>query len=337
MINFAIVGCGRIAPKHAQSLVGRDDVRLTVVCDIVKDKANAFAKQYQAQPIFDFDQMLARKDVDVVNICTPSGLHAQMAIKALQKGKHVVIEKPMALKVKDAEKVIEASVKYNRRLCVVLQNRYNSPMQDIKKIINQRGLGKIKLGNVTVRWCRNQEYYDDGWHGTKEMDGGVLMNQAIHHIDALQWLMGMPSAVFCKKATLAHNMEMEDTAVAFLEFPEGGLATIEASTICWPQNLEGSIALFGETGSVKVGGTALNRLVIWKIKGEEDREHEILTLAESDQQSVYGNSHSLVIEEMVSSVQQDRDPAISGLEGIRSLRIVEALYKSAEIGKKVTL
>ncbi len=337
MIKFAIVGCGRIAPRHAQSIVGCSNAKLTAVCDVVGEKANTLAKQYHSHPVFSFEEVLSRRDVDVINICTPSGLHAQMAIKALRKGKHVLVEKPMALTVKDAEEVIKTADRYKRKLCVVLQNRYNSPMQDVKKLVLQKGLGKIYLGNITVRWYRPQEYYNDGWHGTKDMDGGVLMNQAIHHIDALQWLMGMPRAVFCKKATLAHEMETEDTALAFLEFPGGALASLEASTICWPQNLEGSVSLFGETGSVKIGGTALNRLVIWKVKGEEDREHEILTLADSDPASVYGNSHTQVIEEMISAIEQDRDPATSGLEGIRSLQIVEALYKSAEIGKKVNL
>lgn len=337
MIRFAIIGCGNIAKRHAQSIAGCRGARLTVVCDQVEEKVNALAKEFKVEPVLSFDEVLARKDVDCVNICTPSGSHAKLAIKALQKGKHVVVEKPMALKVADAKKIIRAAKKYNRRLCVVLQNRYNKPMQDVKKLVDKKDLGKIYLGNITVRWYRPQEYYNDGWHGTKAMDGGVLMNQAIHHIDALQWLMGMPTAVFCEKSTLAHDMEMEDTAIGVLEFPGGALACLEASTICWPQNLEGSVSLFGENGSVKVGGTALNKLVMWKMKGQEDREQKILTRADSDPVAASGSSHTQVIKEMIDAIKQDRDPATSAQEGIKSLQIVEALYKSAESGKKVNL
>lgn len=337
MIRFAIIGCGNIAKKHAQAIADRPDAKLAVVCDFAKERVIDFAKENHAQPVFDFKEVLSRKDIDVVNICTPSGTHAELTIKALQKEKHVVVEKPMALKVKDAEKIIRTAKKHNRKLCVVLQNRYNKPMQDVKKLVEDGRLGRINLGNITVRWYRPQGYYNDDWHGTKSMDGGVLMNQAIHHIDALQWLMGMPIAVLCKKATLAHDMEMEDTAVGILEFADGRLASLEASTICWPQNLEGSVSLFGASGSVKIGGTALNRLVMWKVRGEEDKEHEILTLADSESLSMYGNSHSQVIQEMVDAIEQNRDPSISGSEGIKSLQIVEALYRSAESGKRIKL
>jgi hypothetical protein len=182
----------------------------------------------------------------VINICTPSGLHARMGIEAAQAGKHVVVEKPMALTIQDADALIAACAQANVTLTVVLQNRYNPPMQDLKALVESGRLGRLLLGNATVRWYRPQSYYEDGWHGTRAMDGGALMNQSIHHIDALQWLMGDVDSVFAYGATLAHCMECEDIGVAVWKFRSGALGVIEGSTVTWPENLEGSVAIFGE-------------------------------------------------------------------------------------------
>ena len=336
MKRFGIIGCGRIAPRHADSLAEIDGTKLVQVCDVLEARARHFAEKYKSSYCLDYHELLANPDVDIVNICTPSGLHAEMAIAALKAGKHVIVEKPMAMNVADADRMITTAKEMNRKLCIVLQNRYNPPMQDFYKAVRDGKIGRILLGSVTVRWYRPQEYYNDGWHGTKSMDGGALMNQSVHHIDALQWLVGVPvKSVFAYTATLAHQMEAEDVGVVTVRFENGALATIEGSTVTYPQNLEASVALFGEKGSLKVGGTALNRKVFWKVAGEIEHEKEMLTREEVDPPSVYGASHQHVLEDMISAVEQDCEPQTNGVEGRKSLVLVSAMYESAQTAREI--
>lgn len=336
-LRFGLIGCGRVAPRHAESVTQAPDATLVAVADVRASRAERFAKEYRAAPYTDYRRLLERPDIDVVSICTPSGLHADMAIAAMQAGKHVVVEKPMALSLADADRMLQAAAETGRKLCVVLQNRYNPPMQDLRRVVDSGRLGRLLLGSATVRWYRPQEYYEDEWHGTWAMDGGALMNQSIHHIDALQWLMGAPASVFAYTATLAHRMEAEDVGVAVIRFRSGALGTVEGSTITYPENLEGSVAVFGERGSLKVGGTALNRKTIWKIEGELEHEKELLTRDQLDPASVYGTSHSAVIADMIAAVREDRPPKTNGLEARRSVALVLAIYESARTGRPVDM
>ncbi len=336
--RFGIIGCGRIAPRHADSLKEIPGARLVAVADVIEGRARHFSTTYAARPYFDHRELLADPEVDIVNICTPSGLHASMAIEALQAGKHVIVEKPMAMNPADADRMITAAKAAGRKLCVVLQNRYNPPMQDFYQAVRQGKIGRVLLGSVTVRWYRPQEYYEDGWHGTLAMDGGALMNQSVHHIDALQWLVGEPvESVFAYTGTLKHRMEAEDAGVVLLRFSSGALASVEGSTIAYPQNLEASVALFGEKGSLKVGGTALNRKIFWKIEGELEHEKELITREEMDPPSIYGTSHRHVIEDMLEALEQDREPRTNGEEGRKSLVLVSAMYESARSGQPVSI
>ena len=281
--------------------------------------------------------MLARPDIDAVSICVPSGLHAQVAIDALQAGKHVLVEKPIALSLADADRMIAVARECGLRLGVVLQNRYNSPMQQVRRAVDEGRLGRLYLGNACVRWYRPQSYYDDEWHGTWAMDGGALMNQSIHHIDALQWFMGPVQSVQAYTATLAHRMEAEDVGVAVLRFASGALGTVEGSTLTWPQNLEGSVAIFGEHGSVEVGGTALNRITLWKVDGQLEQESEILTSQRVDPPSVYGYSHREVIRNFAQAVMDGKEPGTPGEEARKSLELVLAIYQAARTGVEVKL
>lgn len=337
IVRFGLIGCGRISPRHIQSLAQIPAGSLLAVADLIEARAQRAAHETGARPYTDYRRLLDRSDIDVVTICTPSGLHAGMAIEALQAGKHVLVEKPMALNLADADAMIAAAAQAGRRLGVVLQNRYNPPMQDLRRAVDGGRLGRLLLGNATVRWYRPQEYYEDGWHGTWAMDGGALMNQSIHHIDALQWLMGDPVSVFAYTATLAHRIEAEDAGVATIRFAGGALGVVEGSTITYPENLEGSVAIFGQRGSVKVGGTALNRKVFWKIEGQLEHEKELLTREQIDPPSVYGQSHRAVIEDMIDAVVQDRKPRTNGGEARRSVALVLAIYESARTGREVTL
>jgi UDP-N-acetyl-2-amino-2-deoxyglucuronate dehydrogenase len=336
-LRFGLIGCGRVAPRHAESLAELPGAALVAVADVRESRAQRFAKQYGADPYTDYRLLLARPDIDVISICTPSGLHAAMVIEAMQTGKHVIVEKPMALSLTDADAMIRVAHETGCKLCVVLQNRYNPPMQDLRRTVDSGRLGRLLLGNATVRWYRPQEYYEDEWHGTWAMDGGALMNQSIHHIDALQWLMGAPENVFAYTATLAHRMEAEDTGIAVIRFRGGALGVVEGSTITYPENLEGSVAVFGEHGSIKIGGTALNRKSIWKVEGELEHEKELLTRDQLDPSSVYGTSHRAVIVDMIEAIRDGRPPKTNGREARRSVALVLAIYESARTGRAVDM
>jgi predicted dehydrogenase len=336
-IRFGLIGCGRVSPRHLQSIAELADARLVAVCDVIASRVERVAKEHNAVAYVDYRQMLERRDIDVVNICTPSGMHAQMSIDALQAGKHVICEKPMAMNLADADRMIAAAKSTGKKLCIVLQNRYNPPMLDLRRLVDEGRLGKILLGNATVRWYRPQEYYEDGWHGTLAMDGGALMNQSVHHIDALQWFIGDVDSVFAHTATLAHKMQAEDAGVAVIRFKNGALGTVEGSTLTYPENLEGSVALFGEHGSVKVGGTALNRKVFWKIAGEMEHEHLLLMRDQMDPPSVYGFSHQAVIADMIAALRENREPRTDGREARKSVALVLAMYESARTGVSVKM
>lgn len=336
-MNFAIIGCGRIAPRHAQALQTIPDTRIAAVCDIIESRAENYSKTYGGDVYTDYRYLLDRKDIDIISVCTPSGLHAQMAMDIARAGKHILVEKPVALKLEDADALIRTAKECGVTLCCVLQNRFNPPMQELRHLVDSGQLGKLMLGAATVRWYRPQSYYEDGWHGTWAMDGGALTNQCIHHIDALQWLMGPVESVFAYTATQAHKMEAEDTGVAVLRFKNGGIGTIEGSTITYPENLEGSVAIFGEHGSVKVGGTALNRKIFWKVAEHLEEERDMLAREAVDPPSVYGYSHREQIMEMLSAIRENRTPKTSGAEARRSLELVLSIYESSRTRKEVFL
>lgn len=342
MIRFGLIGCGRVAPRHAQSLLQLPRTKLAGVADIVEARANHFAVEYKAphetiDAYTDYRALLDRDDIDAICLCVPSGMHAKLAMDALDAGKHVLVEKPIALSLEDADRMIAHAHACNRTLGVVLQNRFNHPMRKLRDAIDRGALGRLHLGAACVRWYRPQSYYEDGWHGTWAMDGGALMNQSIHHIDALQWFLGDVEAVSAYTATRAHVMEAEDIGVAILRFASGALATVEGSTVTWPENLEGSVAIFGDHGSVKIGGTALNRIVLWKVEGELEQEAEILTSQVVDPPSVYGYSHREVISDFANALLEGREPATAGPEARRSLALVLAIYDSARLGCEVRL
>ena len=336
-MNFALIGCGRIAPRHADSILQISDARLVAVCDIVADRARRFAERYDADAYTDYHALLERPDIDIVNVCVPSGLHVEVGLDVARAGRHLLVEKPIAMDVAGADALIEGCREAGIRLGVVLQNRFNPPMQDLRALVDSGRLGRLLLGNATVRWFRPQSYYEDGWHGTWAMDGGVLLNQSIHHVDALIWMMGEVRSVFAYTDTLAHDIEVPDVGVAVLRFASGAVATIETSTFAYPQNIEGSVALFGEKGSVKVGGTALNRKVFWKVEGMLELERDLLAREAVDPPSVYGLSHRAQILEMIAAVREDRDPLTDGPEARRSLAVVQAIHASAREGREIAL
>ncbi|MCK5236862.1 MAG: Gfo/Idh/MocA family oxidoreductase [Deltaproteobacteria bacterium] len=337
-LNFALIGCGRIAVKHSQLLHEMDDVTLKAVCDSKKERAEEYGKKYGCNYYTDYKEMLQKEKLDAVNVLTPSGSHAEIGIDVANAGVNVIVEKPMALRLEDAEALTEACSKNEVELFVVKQNRYNTPVKKLKDAVDSGRFGKLVLGTVRVRWCRKQEYYDqDPWRGTWAQDGGVLTNQASHHIDLLQWLMGPVESVMAKTATMLTNIETEDTGVAILKFKNGALGLIEATTCTRPKDLEGSVSILGEKGSVEIGGFAVNQMKVWQFVTSEAGDEEVLQKYAQNPPDVYGFGHYEFLKKVVECIQNNKHSVIDGLEGMKSLELINAIYESVETGKEVFL
>jgi UDP-N-acetyl-2-amino-2-deoxyglucuronate dehydrogenase len=337
MINFAIVGCGHIAKKHAESIENAEGANLFAVCDTIPANMEYYFETYGVETYTDFDEMLQNDQIDVINICTPSGFHAPLAIKAANAGKHVVVEKPIALTRQDSDAIIEACAKNGVKLSVVHPNRFRPVMIELKKAMEENKIGKLSHGNATVRWNRNQEYYDQApWRGTKAYDGGVLMNQAIHNLDLLLWFMGDVEEVYSMDATRLRNIETEDVSTGVVRFKDGSLGVIEAATTVYPQNLEETISIFGETGTVKIGGRNALYVDHWNVASmNEDETNQLIERVKQDPLGKPG--HQWIIEDMISSIKEDRQPIVTGEDGKKALLLVLALNKSAELNQPVKI
>lgn len=342
MLNFAIVGCGRIAKRHAE-ILGTGQVagaRLAAVCDVVEARARAFGEKYSV-PYFTGHHRMMRAlgtRIDVINIATPSGTHAGICLDLAPYGRHLVVEKPMALTLADADAMISACDKAGVRLFVVKQNRYNLPVLKLREAVERGRFGKLVMGTVRVRWCRTQEYYDqDAWRGTWAEDGGVFANQASHHVDLLQWMMGDVISVYAKSATRLVDIEVEDTGVAVLKFSSGALGIIEATTATRPSDLEGSISILGENGTVEIDGFAVNRMQTWRFRDNAESDREVLERYRENPPNVYGFGHLRYLQDVVSSIVNDQPGAVDGRAGRRSLELITAIYESIESGREVPL
>lgn len=341
MLNFGLMGCGRIAQKHAE-ILGGNHVRggkLTAVCDIVPEKAAAFGSKYNVPYYTNVDEMInANPDIDVVNILTPSGNHAENVIHVASYGKHIVVEKPMALRLSDADAMIKACDHHGVRLFVVKQNRFNKAVQRLREALDQRRFGKIVAGTVRVRWCRNQSYYDQAsWRGTWASDGGVFSNQASHHVDLLEWMLGTPMSVFAMTRTALANIEVEDTGFALVRFENGAIGCIEATTATRPRDLEGSISILGEKGSVVIGGFAVNKIQTWEFSEPMEIDKYVFEESSQTPPNVYGFGHIPYLENVVDSIENKKAALVDGLEGRRSLELISAIYESVESGNEVQL
>lgn len=336
MINFAIVGLGHIANKHIEAIEKVKDANLLAVCDT--NPARLETVNHNVKKYTDLNNMLEENpDIHVVNICVPSGLHAQLTKIVAEHGRHIIVEKPMSLKLQDAEEMIQYAKENNVKLAVVHPNRFRPAVQKLKEEMEKGAFGKLSHANATVRWNRNQAYYDQAeWRGTKEFDGGVLMNQAIHNLDLMLWLMGPVESVQSMAATRLRKIETEDVAAAVVQFKNGALGIIEAATTIYPKNLEESIAVFGETASVKISGTNANFIETWDIEGVSEEEADMLK--DEIKEDPFGKpGHQCIIEDMVQAVQENRNPIVTGEDGIAPVKLILAILESAETGKKVTL
>jgi len=338
MIRIGVAGCGRISLKHFEAIQALPEFQLAAVCDTDRKKADEAAAKNKVKAFYDYDDFLRNAGIDLVDICTPSGLHVPMGLKAAEKGINVILEKPMGLDYPEAVRLVELAEQKNLRCFVVKQNRFNSPVQKLKEAIVAGRFGRIYIANTTVRWRRSQEYYDlADWRGTRKFDGGVLMNQASHHVDLLNWLIGDVKSVFAKARTFGHKIESDDTALVLAEFKNGALGSVEATTCTSPVDLEGSVTVMGEKGTVKIGGFSVNKFEIWKFMDNSPNEEEEVKQLNQSPPNIYGFGHTLYFRNVLDCMLRGVKAMTDGREGLRTLKLLLAIYESASAGKEIVL
>jgi UDP-N-acetyl-2-amino-2-deoxyglucuronate dehydrogenase len=340
VIKFGLLGCGRIAKRHADLLGGGHiaGAKLVAVCDDQPERADAIAARFGVPAFYNIDEFLGQERLDAVSVLTPSGMHPAHAIATAKAGKHVIVEKPMALRLQDADTMIRACDAAAVKLFVVKQNRFNVPVVKAREALEAGRFGRLVLGTVRVRWCRDQAYYDhDKWRGTWAYDGGVLANQASHHVDMLEWFFGDVVSVHARGATALVNIETEDTAVATLRFKNGALGIIEATTAVRPKDLEGSLSILGEKGTVEIAGFAVNKIRHWQFAEELSSDADVMEKFSVNPPNVYGFGHQAYYEHVVKCLNDQSPALVDGLQGRKSLELISALYESIETGKEVSL
>jgi UDP-N-acetyl-2-amino-2-deoxyglucuronate dehydrogenase len=336
-LRIAIVGCGRIAKNHFGSLdKHRDDLELVAVCDTNPAASTPYASQYDISAYTSLEELLERHKPDLVSLCTPSGLHADQAALAAKHGVHIVTEKPMATRWADGVRMVKVCDEAGVRLFVVKQNRRNTTLQLLKRAVEEKRFGKIHMVHLNVFWTRPQAYYDQAkWRGTWEFDGGAFMNQASHYVDLLDWLIGPVDKVQAMMST-TRDIEVEDTGVLNVRWRNGALGSMSVTMLTYPQNLEGSITILGETGTVRIGGVAVNDIQLWNFAEARDYDQQI-EAANYATTSVYGFGHPLYYKNVVDVMRGVAEPETDGREGLKSLEMLIAAYLSARDGKTISL
>ena len=342
-MKYALIGCGRISPNHIAAATN-NQLEIVAICDIdeqnMADKAMKFKLPDSVKRYTDYIEMLEQEKPELVAICTESGKHAKIAIDCIEHGCHCIIEKPIALSIKDADEIINASIKNHVKVSACHQNRFNKSVQIIREAIDMNRFGKLFYGTAHIRWCRDHEYYDRAsWRGTWEQDGGALMNQCIHNIDLLRWMMGSEiEEVVGMTDRLNHNyIEAEDLGIALIRFKNGSYGIVEGTTNVYPKNLEETLYIFGEKGTVKAGGQSVNVIEEWRFSDLLDDPEEVKERFHENPPNVYGYGHTPLYKDVIHSIEQDRQPYVTAMEGKKALELVLAIYKSAAEGKPVKL
>ncbi len=336
-IRIAIVGCGRISKNHFASIEKHaDDMELAAVCDVDETVLEDHVERYGAPGYRNLEQMLEAESLDLVAICTPSGIHAGQVRLCARHGVHVMTEKPMATRWRDGVEMVKACDDAGVYLFVVKQNRRNATLQLLKRTIDEKRFGKIHMVHLNVFWTRPQEYYDQAkWRGTWEFDGGAFMNQASHYVDLLDWLIGPVDKVQAMMST-TRDIEVEDTGVLNVRWRNGALGSMSVTMLTYPKNLEGSITILGEKGSVRVGGVAVNEIQHWEFADSRDYDQQVRT-ASYETTSVYGFGHPLYYKNVIDVMRGRAEPETDGREGLKSLEVLIAAYLSARDGTTVAL
>ena len=339
-INIAFVGCGRVA-NHYKNLMNSNNLekyKVVSVCDVNLDKAKEFANDFSEKFFDNINEMLSYKNIDLAIICSPSGMHYSHASILINKGINILVEKPLTLTIHQSEKLEIMAKEKKVLLNVAFQNRFNPAIQILKKTFLEGRFGKIVTSTIRLRWCRYQEYYNDEWHGKWASDGGVINQQAIHHIDAFNWIVGPVEKVCSISAKQLNRLEAEDTLVAILKLKNGALGTIEATTAARPEDFEASISIVGEKGMVEVGGIALNHIKTWKFVDKINSDSNAIQKYSQDVPTGYGLSHITLLQKIIDSLlKNEKKNIISAQETILSTKLIHALYKSDEIKKWVAL
>lgn len=340
MKNVAIIGCGRISYKHIEAINNNQkDCRLIALCDILEQKAKEKRKQYEAfldrkqdniNIYIDYKEILKDDNIDIVSISTESGKHAQIAIDCMNAGKHVIVEKPMAMNLKDVDRMIDVAEKNNVKLCVCHQNRFNPAVQKLRKMVQENKFGKIFSIHARILWNRGRDYYEQApWRGTFEQDGGCLMNQCIHNIDLLQWMANSePVKINAMLENYNHPyIEAEDYGSIQIRFKNGIIGNIEGTVCVYPKNLEETLTILGEKGTVVIGGKAVNKIYEWDFKDSEEALEEVQKECNQEIESVYGYGHTPLYKNFIESIESDKAPYIDGYEGRKALEIILKAYE----------
>lgn len=336
-IRIAIVGCGRIAKNHFGSIEKHaENIELAAICDIDPQTLAEHTEKYKVPGYRQLEEMLKTEKVDLVALCTPSGIHPDQAVMAAQYGVNVMTEKPMATRWQDGVRMVRACDEAGVRLFVVKQNRRNTTLQLLKRAVEEKRFGKIHMVHLNVFWSRPQSYYDQAkWRGTWEFDGGAFMNQASHYVDLLDWLIGPVDKVQAMMST-TRDIEVEDTGVLNVRWRNGALGSMSVTMLTYPKNLEGSIIILGERGTVKIGGVAVNDIQNWSFDEPRDYDEQIKA-ANYETTSVYGFGHPLYYKNVIDVLRGEAEPETDGREGLKSLEMLIAAYLSARDGKTISL
>lgn len=341
-MKYALIGCGRIAVNHMKAALN-NKLEIVAVCDVLPEKMEAILEKYDLQNdtsikrYTDYKEMIEKEQPELASIATESGNHAEIALHCIDKGVNLIIEKPMAMSIEDADKIIALSEEKGVKVSACHQNRFNVAIQELRKAVEAGRFGKLSHGSIHVRWNRNHGYYDQApWRGTWAQDGGALMNQCIHGIDLLRWMMGdeIEEIYGVTRQQFHDYLEAEDVGMAVIKFKNGAIGTIEGTTNVYPKNLEETLYVFGENGTVKIGGTSTNNIDVWDFadETEEDKKNKGL---EEQTSNVYGNGHTSLFADVMDAIENDRKPYVDAVAGRNALEVVLSIYKSQKTGEPV--
>lgn len=344
-LKYALIGCGRIAPNHiAAALANADELEITAVCDLVCENIDGLLGKFELnnkniKKYSDYKEMLEKEKPELVSVATDSGKHARIALDCINAGCNVIVEKPIAMSLEDADALIEAAKKRGVKLCACHQNRFNRSVQKIHGALEAGRFGRLFHGAAHIRWNRGGNYYKQApWRGKWASDGGALMNQCIHNIDLLRWMMGEPSEIMAYTDRLAHPyIEAEDLGLAVVKFKNGSYGLIEGTTNIYPKNLEETLYIFGEKGTIKAGGKSVNCIEEWNFGDNFDDRDEVISKFSENPPNVYGFGHTPLYKDMIAAIKENREPYVTGEDGRAALEIVLAIYKSAATGAPVSL
>lgn len=339
-LKIALLGCGRISYKHIEAIANNhEEAELTAVSDVDVEKMDRLAiafqqlqSRYAINPkevakYQDYHEMLKKESIDIVTIATESGYHAIHAVDCLNADKHILVEKPMALSIEDADRMITLAKEKKKKICVSHQNRFNPPIQKLRRAIEEGRFGRLINGTARILWTRDDNYYKQApWRGTKALDGGTLMNQCIHNIDLLQWMMGAEiERIHAERDTFLRDIEMEDFGAILIRFKNRAIGIVEGSACIYPKNLEETLSIFGERGTVVIGGLAVNEIKTWQFADKRDYD-EIEESPEID--NVYGNGHTPLYKDFIDAIHKNREPLVNGEEGKKAIDIILKAYES---------